>query len=59
MTAEKRNSIKPVAAAIGTALLTSLALGGTASAASTDLAFGAVDLDAGFMLAGGDQEGEG
>ncbi len=53
---KKHIIMKPVAAAIGVAFVSSLALSTTAVAA--DNPFAADDLDSGYMLAGGD-EGEG
>ncbi len=49
--------IKPVAAAVGVAFVSSLAASTTAMAA--DNPFEAADLDNGYMLAGGDKAEEG
>ncbi|HMB60264.1 MAG TPA: hypothetical protein VKN35_10160 [Xanthomonadales bacterium] len=55
---DKNLIIKPVAAAVGVAFLTSLAVSSTAIA--DDNPFAATDLDEGFLLAGddGDEEGK-
>lgn len=53
----KTMSIKPVAAAVGVAFVTSLAISTTAVAA--DNPFAAADLDSGYLIAGeGEAEGE-
>ena len=52
---DKKMIIKPVAAAVGLAFATSMAISTTAFA--TDNPFAAADLDSGYLLAG-DQAGE-
>lgn len=54
---DKNLMIKPVAAAVGVAFLTSLAVSSTAVA--DDNPFAAADLDSGFLLAGDDGDSEG
>jgi uncharacterized low-complexity protein len=53
----KSNRVKPVAAAVGVAFVSSLVLSGAALA--SDNPFDASDLDAGYMLAGGDKDAKG
>lgn len=56
---DKNISIKPVSAAVGVALVTSLAISSTASAAGTaDNPFAAADLSDGYLLAGNDSGSE-
>ncbi len=55
--ADKSALIKPVAAVVGVAFVSSLAVSTTAAAA--DNPFELTDLDAGYMLAGGDKDEEG
>ncbi len=53
--ADKKSAlIKPIAAAVGVAFVSSLAVSTTATAA--DNPFELTDLDAGYMLAGGDKD---
>ena len=54
---EKSLITKPVAAAVGVAFISSLAVSTTAAAAENP--FEATDLDNGYMLAGGDKAEEG
>lgn len=54
---DKSIIIKPVAAAVGVAFVSSMAFSATALAA--DNPFTADDLDSGYMLAGGDKTEEG
>ena len=54
---EKSIIMKPVAAAVGVAFVSSLAVSTTAVAAENP--FEAADLDNGYMLAGGDKAEEG
>jgi uncharacterized low-complexity protein len=54
---EKSIITKPVAAAVGVAFVSSMAVSTTATAAENP--FEAVDLDNGYMLAGGDKTEEG
>ncbi len=51
--AKKDIVIKPVAAAVGVAFVSSIALTGTAVADADDNPFELSDLDSGYMLAGG------
>jgi len=53
----KKSSIKPVAAAIGTAFALTVATAPVANAASNP--FGMADLDAGYQVAWGDKPAEG
>ena len=53
----KKQIIKPVAAAVGVAFVSSLAISSAASA--SDNPFGMSDLDTGYMLAGGHGKEEG
>jgi len=55
--ANKTMIVKPVAAAVGVAFVSSLAFSSTAVA--DDNPFEATDLDSGYMLAGGDKGEEG
>jgi len=54
---DKNLIIKPVAAAVGVAFVTSLAV--STSAVAADNPFESADLDTGYMLAGGDKGEEG
>ena len=58
MANRKLNNINPIAAAVGTAFVTSVAFGATAADDNTDGLFGATDLDQGYKLAGGGHKGE-
>jgi uncharacterized low-complexity protein len=54
---QKRMIVKPVAAAVGVAFVSSLAVSTTVVA--DDNPFAAIDLDNGYLLAGGDKDEEG
>lgn len=51
---KKIMNIKPIAAAVGVAFATSMAMSGTALASENP--FEAADLESGYMLAGGDKD---
>jgi uncharacterized low-complexity protein len=55
--ANKTMIVKPVAAAVGVAFVSSLAV--STAVAADDNPFEATDLDSGYMLAGGDKDKEG
>ena len=54
---KKTLNIKPIAAAVGVAFVTSMAVSGHALASQNP--FEAADLESGYMLAGGDKDKEG
>jgi uncharacterized low-complexity protein len=56
MSSDSKNSIKPISAAIGAAFVSSIAVG---AATAADNPFSLSDLDAGYMVAGGDKGEEG